>query len=372
MQSMREITFEHSSRFVPLLQQLGCSLLVSTYAAGKLVSVGSFENQLQLGFSNFQQAMGVAVGPDGIAVGGSNLVWLLQRIRSLASRIDPPGSYDVGFLARECFVTGNIHSHEMAWGTDGQLWLVNTLFSCLCTLHADYNFVPCWQPPFISELQPQDRCHLNGLAMESGRPRYVTALGVSDEPRGWRPSKSDGGLVIDVPSGQIVARGLCMPHSPRIHQGRLYALDSGRGRLVQIEPSTGEIQTVAEYPGYGRGLSCIGPLAFVGMSKARETSVFGGVPICQDRSAMRCGVVVIDLNSGQSLAFLEFKSGLEELFDVQVLADATRPIVCGPYPQHDQQAPVWVVPPPEQVNELLYRSKIGTVSRRQPSKTSLE
>jgi uncharacterized protein (TIGR03032 family) len=289
----------------------------------------------------------------------------------LAARIEPSGTYDAGFLARECFVTGDIHSHELAWGEHGELWLVNTLFSCLCTLHADYNFVPRWQPPFISDLQPQDRCHLNGLAMESGRPRYVTALGISNEPRGWRPSKVDGGVVIDVLSGRIITRGLCMPHSPRLHQGRLLALDSGRGRVVQIDPTTGATGTVAEYPGYGRGLSCFGQFAFVGMSKARESSVFGGVPICQDREAMRCGVVAIDLTTGRSIAFLEFKTGVEELFDVQVLPETRHPIVCGPYPLHDQQAPIWVVPPPEQVNELLNQSKIGTVSRRQPSKTSL-
>lgn len=370
--AVREITFEHSARFVPLLEQLGCSLLVSTYAAGKLVSVGVAGHELSLGFSNFQQAMGVAIGPAGLAVGGPNLIWLLRDAHSLAANIDPAGSYDQAFLTRESFVTGDIHVHEMAWGVDGELWLVNTLFSCLCTLHEDFNFVPRWQPPFVSQLAPQDRCHLNGLAMDHGRPKYVTALGASDEPRGWRASKADGGVLLDVQDGRTVAGGFCMPHSPRVYQGQLYLLDSGRGRLVRVNAQTGEMEQIARYPGYGRGLSFCGQFAFIGMSKARESSVFGGVPICQDREAMRCGIVAVDLAAKRAVAYLEFKTGVEELFDVQVIPGVRRAVICGPYPSHDQQAPVWVVPPPGLVPRLVNQSNIGTVSRRHSSKTSLD
>lgn len=362
---LREIAYRHSAQFVPILEHLKCSLLVSTYAAGKVVSVGVDGGELSLAFSNFQQAMGIAVGPRGLAIGGPNLVWLLRDAGSLADRIEPAGKYDRGFLARESFVTGNIHIHELGWDSRGELWAVNTLFSCLCTLHEDFNFVPRWQPPFITELAPQDRCHLNGLAFADGQPKYVTALGISDNPRGWRAGKSEGGVVIEIESGSVIADGLCMPHSPRIHDGKLYVLDSGRGKLVIIDPTNGALRTVAEYPGYGRGLSFHGQFAFVGMSRARETSVFGGVPICEDRSKMRCGVVVIDLNTASSVAYLEFQSGVEELFDVQVLPGVRQGVVCGPFPTHDQQAPVWVVPPPEEISELINQSETRTVSRRQ-------
>ncbi|MCO8123766.1 TIGR03032 family protein [Stieleria sp. TO1_6] len=364
---VREVNFRHSEKFVPILEHLGCSLLVSTYAAGKVVSVAASAGQLRLGFSNFQQAMGIApplpaAAEHGqpqcssIAIGGPNLIWMLRDAGSLASQVDPAGTYDRAYLARESFVTGNIHVHEMQWGADGQLWIVNTLFSCLVTLHQEFNFLPRWKPPFISELAPQDRCHMNGLAMQAGKPKYVTALGTSDAPRGWRTTKSDGGVLMDVDSGEIVARGFCMPHSPRLHQGKLFVLDSGQGRLVCVDPAGGQVEQVANYPGYGRGLAMHGQFAFVGMSRARESSVFGGVPICSDADAMRCGVVVIDLLSGQSVAFLEFESGVEELFDVQVLPQAKRPVICGPYPREDQQMPVWVVPPESRVGDLVSRS----------------
>ena len=371
----REIKFRHSAQFVPILEHLGCSLLVSTYAAGKVVSIGAAAGKLQLGFSNFQQAMGIAAPgcPEGqvhaadqsIAVGGPNVIWFLRDGGPLAAQIEPAGTYDRAYLVRESFVTGNIHVHEMQWGSDGQLWIVNTLFSCLSTLHEDFNFVPRWQPSFISELSPQDRCHLNGMAMKDGKPRYVTALGTSDAARGWRENKSDSGVVIDVASGEIAARGFCMPHSPRLHQGKLFVLDSGRGSLVTVDPSTGLSTQVAEYPGYGRGLAIHGQFAIVGMSRARETSVFGGVPICDERDAMRCGLVVIDLSSGQSVAFLEFESGVEELFDVQVIGGSRQTVICGPYPREDEQLPVWVVPREDQVRSLVEKSLCSQVMRKQ-------
>ncbi len=360
----REIRFEHSAKFVPILEHLGCSLLVSTYAAGKVVSVGTGADGLRLGFSNFQQAMGLAVGPRRLAVGGPNLIWLLHDADQLAARIDPPGSFDRGFLARESFVTGNIHVHELGWGSSGELWIVNTLFSCLCTLHEDFSFVPRWQPSFIDALEPQDRCHLNGMWIEQGKPKYASALGTSNEPRGWRETKAEGGVVIDVDSGEIVARGFCMPHSPRMHQGKLYLLDSGRGRLVAIDPSDGRVEQVAEYPGYGRGMAFCGQFAFIGMSRARETSVFGGVPICTDRAKMRCGVVVVDLVSSSCVAYLEFKTGVEELFDVQVVSGMRSPVICGPFPAEDDRTPVWVVPPPSLVASWSDRPESGPVFRK--------
>lgn len=100
-------------------------------------------------------------------------------------------------------------------GAGAGLWLVNTRFSCLCTIDSKHSFVPRWRPRFVSGLSPEDRCHLNGLGMRDGRPRYVTALGQTDERGGWRANKRDGGCLIDVDSGEIISQRLSMPHSPR-------------------------------------------------------------------------------------------------------------------------------------------------------------
>jgi len=100
--------------------------------------------------------------------------------------------------------------------------VVNTRFSCLSTRDANFSFVPRWRPKFISSLAAEDRCHLNGLAMREGRPRYVTALGESDARAGWREKKASRGCLIDVESGEIISSELSIPHSPRWHERRLW------------------------------------------------------------------------------------------------------------------------------------------------------
>src|SRR5262249_32790478 len=151
-------------------------------------------------------------------------------------------------------VTGDIGVHEMAWAGE-ELWIVSTRFSSLCTLHPDYSFVPRWRPRFVTALAAEDRCHLNGLVVVEGKPRYVTALGETDVKDGWRKGKASGGCLIDVASNEVIVRGLSMPHSPRWHDGRLWVLESGTGRLLLVDQSTGNLQAVTEVPGFARGLT---------------------------------------------------------------------------------------------------------------------
>ena len=172
---------------------------------------------------------------------------------------------------------------------------MNTRFSCLCSPSRDYSFIPRWRPPFISEVVPEDRCHLNGLAMEDGRPRFVTALGETDSVGGWRERKADGGVVIDVPSGEVVLRGLSMPHSPRLHDGSLWVLNSGAGELWRVDLNSFRHEVVCSLPGYLRGLGFVGPVALVGLSTIREKHIFGGLPVQERCPRLRCGVAVIEL-----------------------------------------------------------------------------
>ena len=341
----REVRYEHSLNLGPILDRFGVSLLVSTYQAGKLVVIGLDGGQVVFSFHNFERAMGVAIGDGRIAVGATGQIWFLRNAAKIAAHIEPEGHHDACFLTRSSHVTGEIQVHEMAWA-HGELWLVNTAFSCLCTLDEEHSFVPRWRPPFVSSLAAEDRCHLNGLAMEDGRPRYVTAMSETDTPQGWRPGKATGGCLIDVPSGATVARGLAMPHSPRVHQGRIWLLDSGRGRLVTVDPKTGSAEVVCELPGYARGLALVGPLALVGLSKIRETSTFGGVPVADRRDKLKCGVAIVELGSGRQVSLLEFHSGVEEIFDVQLLNGVRNPVISGPYPGREGNQVIWLVPQP--------------------------
>jgi uncharacterized protein (TIGR03032 family) len=339
----REVGYEYSLNLAPLLEHLGVSLLVSTYQAGKLVVVSARAGKPDFAFHSFERAMGVAVRPDRLAVGARGQIWLLRSAPDIAARLADRG-YDACYLARLAHHTGDIHVHEMAW-LGGELWFANTLFSCLCTLHENYSFVPRWRPPFIRALAAEDRCHLNGLALVDGQPRYVTMLGETDTPGGWRPNKAVGGCLMDVRTNTTVARGLAMPHSPRVAGGRLWLLDSGRGRLVTVEPQVGRTETVAELPGYARGLALTNEAAFVGLSRIRETSTFGGLPIAERRGELKCGVAVVELRTGRLAALLEFKSGVEEVFDVQVLPGVRRPLLSGPFAGQDGSEVIWTVPP---------------------------
>jgi uncharacterized protein (TIGR03032 family) len=342
-----DFRYLQTNGFAPLLQQLNLSLLVTTYQANKLLVVRATQDGLSTLVRTFERPMGLAVDGGRIALGTRNQVWFLRNAPDIAPRVEPAGLHDACYLPRSCHVTGDIGIHEMAWATSplapggrgvggegDELWIVNTRFSCLCTLDPDYSFVPRWRPPFITALAAEDRCHLNGLAMAPGErgaltPCYVTALGETDTADGWRANKPHGGCLIDIRSGQIVCRGLSMPHSPRWHDSRLWLLESGTGRLVLIDLADGRRQVVTDLPGFARGLAFAGPYALVGLSKIRPTSAMDGVPLAERRHELKCGVAVVDLRAGKVIDLLEFQTAVEEIFDVQVLPGLRFPEVVG-------------------------------------------
>jgi uncharacterized protein (TIGR03032 family) len=275
-------------------------------------------------FRDFQRPMGLTVAPGRFVVGTRAEVLDYRDIPAVAPKVEPKGRHDACFVVRNKHFTGDIRIHEIAFAK-GELWLAATSFSCLATLDADHSFVPRWKPSFIGELAPQDRCHLNGLCVVDDEVRFVTALGESDEPGGWRERKADGGIVIDVPSGEIVLRGLSMPHSPRWHDGRLWVLESGKGTLSVADLEAGTVETVAELPGFTRGLLFAGGVAFIGLSQVRETATFGGLPLMERLDERLCGVWAVDPESGNVLAFLRFEELVQEVFDVALLAGLRYP-----------------------------------------------
>jgi uncharacterized protein (TIGR03032 family) len=305
------------------LRQLGVSLLVTTYQAGKLVMLRDQGDQLNCHFRAFKSPMGLALTGGGarLAIGTAQQVWEFRDVPEAARHLEPADKHDACYLPRSGHVTGNVLVHEMAFGADNQLWFVNTRFSCLATLDPESSFVPRWRPPFVTELDPTDRCHLNGLALVDGRPKYVTALGEANTPVGWRPNKACGGVLLDVDVGAILSRGLSMPHSPRWHGGRLWVCESGAGTVGYVDPRTGRYEAVVATPGFTRGLDFAGELAFVGLSQVRESAIFSGIPITERLAPAErtCGVCVVDLRSGRVVALLRFESGVREVFAVAVL-----------------------------------------------------
>jgi uncharacterized protein (TIGR03032 family) len=323
----------HTKSFPQFLDRESVSLAVSTYQAGKLVLLRPEPKKddspvLNTHFRTFPKPMGIAWESGRLAIGTSTAIWELHDIPAAGAKVQPPDSpakVDACFLTRNKLTTGNIQVHEMAWAKPqdrgrSDLWFVNTRFSCLSTRSDIYNFIPRWHPPFITALAPEDRCHLNGLGLRDGIPRYVTALGSTDTPGGWRANKRAGGVLLDISDNHVMASGLSMPHSPRWYQDRLWVLESGNGGIGTVDLQTGKYQEICRLPGFTRGLDFIGPYAFVGLSQVRETAVFSGIAIAETPQDQRCcGVWAIDIRSGAIVGFVKFTTGVQEIFAVQAM-----------------------------------------------------
>lgn len=309
----------YTPNLLALFESLKRSLLVSTYQAGKLVVLRVKDGVLNTHYRNFARPMGLDATLKDLAVGTKQDVLFFENVPAAIPRIEPAGPYDACFVPRRSHSTGFIDIHEMAFDGNGTLWIVNTRFCCLATLDADYSFVPRWRPRFLSALAPEDRCHLNGLAMVEGRPRYVTALGETDSPGGWRANKKDGGVLIDIQSDEILCRGLSMPHSPRWYRNQLWILESGKGAIGRVDLRTGKVETICEVPGFTRGLDFIGPYAFIGLSQVRESAVFSGIPVTERAQERSCGVWVVNIETGQRVGFVRFEGEVREIFAVKAL-----------------------------------------------------
>ena len=336
----------YSPQFPELLFQMGASLAISNHhyphQSGKVIFISAIdEDQLVHLPRNFPRPMGMAVFEDRLAIALRRSVVVLVRSSELGpSYPKQPGVYDSIYVPTANYFTGPVDMHDVSWG-DGGLWGVNTRFSCLTLIDDTYSFRPEWIPSFITELIGEDRCHLNGLAMEDGRPRYVTALGATNSAKEWRNDKVGGGIVIDVETDEIVLEGLAMPHSPRIYQGKLFLLLGATGELVCADPKTSKYDVVAKMNGFVRGLCICGDYLFVAMSQLRKTrtrQTFNDLPI--SKRSVQSGITIINLSTGSVSAQLIYQSSCEEIYDIQVLADTRRPGIIG----LDTPLPVVLIP----------------------------
>jgi uncharacterized protein (TIGR03032 family) len=324
-QDDQEIQSVQSPSLGPLFAELGVSVVATTYQAGKIVIMRNDGGVLNTHFVNSRKPMGIAATGGNLAVGVLGEIVFYNDVKDNCAKLSPPEKHDACFVPRYRHLTGEIDIHEIAFGARGEIWFINTRFSALCTLQGSTSFEPVWRPPFVTDYVAEDRCHLNGLGMLNGRPRYVTALGESNEPAGWRDRKADGGVLVDLATGKALCRGLSMPHSPRWYAEQLWVCESGKGTLSKVNLSNGEVTTFFEFPGFTRGLYFYGPYAFVGLSEIRESATFSGIPIAEKARERNCGVWVVDIRSARLVGMLKFTQGAHEIFGVQVLPQTRFP-----------------------------------------------
>jgi uncharacterized protein (TIGR03032 family) len=329
--SDRSYDISVSRHFPAWMAEVGASLCFTTYEAGAVLLAGLREDgKLQFTARMVARAMGIAAAPERLWIGTMLQVW---RFEDMLHGRRTSGGEDRIYAPRVGHITGDIDCHDLGIDRDGRPVFVNTLYSCLARTSDRYSFEPLWRPPFISRLAAEDRCHLNGLAMADGEAAYVTCVARSDIAGGWRDFRGDGGLVIDVRSNEVVCQGLSMPHSPRLHNGRLWVLNSGSGEFGHVDLERGVFEPVAFLPGYLRGLALIGDYAVVGLSMARENRDFSGLALDENlrqRGAVaRCALQVIDLRSGDIVHELRMQGELRELYDVAVIPGVRLPGMIG-------------------------------------------
>ena len=319
-----------SCRYTPqlseLMLRLRCSIGITTYQASKFIFLSPDESgdAIHILPRSFDKPMGVALDQDRLAMATQNEILVFENSEELANFYpERSGTYDALWLPRITYHTGQVDMHDIAFGENG-IYAVNTSFSCLCIVDGNYNFKPVWQPSFIDKLACEDRCHLNGLVLKDGQPKYVTALGETNTPQGWRENIATDGVLIDVQNNRTILSGLAMPHSPRMQGNLLYFLQSASGELSEYDPQNDRLRTVKKFDGFCRGLAIHGDFAFIGFSKLRRnSSTFAHLDF--SANADFAGIRVVHLPTESLVGEIKFESSVDEIYEVILMPDTIRP-----------------------------------------------
>ncbi|MEZ4885060.1 MAG: TIGR03032 family protein [Chitinophagales bacterium] len=325
MEQTSSFSCTYTPNVAELLIQLNGSLAMTSHQAGKLIFISPDKDAKLIQASlDLERPMGLVIDGKRMTITTKHDVGVWTDAPGLTTNYpSQPNTYDALYMPRATYHTGAMDLHDMHWGAEG-LYAVNTRFSCISLIDNQYSFTPIWKPSFVTGYSPTDRCHLNGMAMQNDRPKYTTALGTTNEGKGWRPNLLKGGVIIDVESSEMVATNLPVPHSPRLYDGELYALLSATGQVVHIDVNTGKHEVIVQLPGFLRGMTKWGEYLFVGLSKLRKNaSTFRDLPVAQN--PLHCGVEIIHLPTGVSVGNIRFPSVVEELYDVQALEGKLRP-----------------------------------------------
>jgi len=314
-----------SPQLPELLLKLNCSIAITTYQAGKLIFISpADENNLTMLPRTFSKPMGCHVEGDKMVLAVKDEVLFFENAKELAVHYpNKKDTYDSLFVPRATFYTGNVDMHDIALGKDG-IWAINTSFSCLCQVTGNYNFIPRWKPPFITELASEDRCHLNGMVMVNGKPKYVTALGTSNTPQGWREHIINGGVLLDVETNEVILDKLPMPHSPMLYKGELYLLLSATGEIIRVNIQEKKYEVIKKLNGYCRGMDIYGDYMFVAMSKLRKnSSTFAKLSFAENADS--AGIKIIHLPTKALTMELKYETSVDEIYSLKVLANTIRP-----------------------------------------------
>ena len=332
-----KFTMLPSRMFAPWLAGTGSSLAFTTYQAGKVFLIGTNPQTGRVSVFEryFPRCMGFGTGPEG----GSRTLWMsslyqLWRFENFCEPGQVRDGYDAVYVPIEGRTTGDVDIHDLdvMEGDEAPTFVV-TRFNCLATLDRQHSFRPVWKPPFVDRIAAEDRCHLNGMAVRDGRPAFATCVATTNLAGAWREHRRDGGVVVDIASGEIVAKGLSMPHSPRWHDGRLYVIQSGTGEFGRIDLASGRFEPMCFLPGFARGVAFAGNHAVIGVSRPRKDKTFEGLALGERLGDLatqaKCMLAVVNLETGDVEHAVEMEGAVQELYDVAVIPGIRRPKILG-------------------------------------------
>lgn len=317
-----------TSNLPKLFFDLKISICISTYQAGKLIFISPNEHgRLSQLPRHFEKPMGFGFTEsfDKMAVASKDTVTLFTSSKELAYHYPKKEKvYDCMFFPRITYHTSALDMHDVHFGENETIFAVNTLFSCIVTLDSNYNFTPYWKPKQINELLSEDRCHLNGMAMQNGKPKYASAFNEGNSAKSWKEEVTTSGVIYDIEKNEVIARNLPMPHSPKIYKDELYVLLSATGEFVKIDTESGKYDVIIKLDGFVRGLSFYKDFAFIGLSKLRKgSSTFSKLEF--SHAANESGFVVIQLSTKKLIGKFIYDNTVDEIYDLHVLPNSLKP-----------------------------------------------
>ncbi|MBP8002536.1 MAG: TIGR03032 family protein [Chloroflexi bacterium] len=318
-----------SPGFATWLAEQNVSVALTNTLGHRLFLIGRGpRGELSVMSQNYDRCMGlVALNSQTLYMVTRYQIWRLEN--ALPEGAMEEDGYDRLYIPQMAHTTGHLNIHDLAITTAGEIYFVNTRFACLSSVSPQKSFHPRWKPPFITELAPEDRCHLNGLALRDDKPRYMTSFSQTNTAEGWREFRVGGGVVTDVTTNETVVTGLTMPHSPRYYRDELWLTNSGTGEFGRVDMERGRFEPLTFAPGFLRGLTFHGDYAIVGSSKPRHGDFFEGVPLQEELDrrhidAVR-GFFVVDLRTGEVCHWFALEGVTGEIYDVIVLPGVRRP-----------------------------------------------
>lgn len=331
-QSASQFEIIASRQFSKWLFEQKISIVFTTYQTNKVFLLGiNQQGRLSIFERSFERSTALhAIGHQTLYLSTSYQLW---RFENALPEGKASGGYDCFMVPQVAWTTGALDIHDINTLSDGSCVFANTRFSCIAKVSEKYSFIPIWKPFFITDLTPEDRCHLSGFTCRNGELAFATAFASSNIFEGWRNAILDGGVLIDIPSNTLVTEGLSLPNNPVFYNEKLYLLNSGTGEFGTIDLKNGKFTPIVFCEGFPRGLTINNNFAIIGVSKTHEVK---GQPttvletrLINSKIESKSGLIVVDLTSGQIVHNFSIQGFIHDIFDVTHLEGVFCPSAVG-------------------------------------------